>query len=268
MTENLFKRALEQRKSQIGLWLGIPNAYTAEMLGGAGFDWLLIDGEHAPNTLETILAQLQALAAYPVHPVVRCAWNDPVEIKRLLDLGARNLLVPMVQDAPQAAAAVAATRYPPRGIRGVGAALARASQWSRSTNYLARADDQLCVLVQVETRVALENLEAILAVDGVDGVFVGPSDLAADMGHLGNPGHPDVQFSIEKAIERICRAGKAAGILIGDEALARRYLELGTTFTAVGVDTTLLTRSAESLARRFKADDPVAEQIALPLNVY
>jgi len=268
MSENLFKTALKQGKSLIGLWLGIPSAYTAEMLGGAGFDWLLIDGEHAPNTLDSVLAQLQALAAYPVHPVVRCAWNDPVEIKRLLDVGARNLLVPMVQDASQAAAAVAATRYPPKGIRGVGAALARASQWNRSTDYLARAGEELCVLVQVETRAALANLEAISAVDGVDGVFIGPSDLAADMGHLGQPGHPDVQQAVENAIGRICRAGKAAGILIGDEALARRYLELGTTFTAVGVDTTLLARGAEALARRFQSVSLPAQEKSAGPSVY
>lgn len=252
--ENLFKKALAARQSQIGLWLGMANAYTADMLAGAGFDWLLIDGEHAPNTLDSILAQLQAVAAYPVHPVVRCAWNDAVEIKRLLDIGTRNLLVPMVQDAAQAAAAVAATRYPPHGIRGVGAALARASQWNRTPDYLAQAASRLCVLVQVETRTALANLGAICAVDGVDGVFIGPSDLAADMGHLGSPGHPDVQRAVEDAIATICAAGKAAGVLIGDEGLARRYIGLGTTFTAVGVDTTVLVRGAEALARRFKGD--------------
>ena len=263
VNENTFKRALELRQSQIGLWLGIPSPYTAEMLGGAGFDWLLVDGEHAPNTLDSILAQLQALAAYPVHPVVRCSWNDAVEIKRLLDIGAQNLLVPMVQDAAQAAAAVAATRYPPDGIRGVGAALARASQWNRTTEYLQCANARVCVLVQVETQAALENLEVISAVDGVDGIFIGPSDLAADMGHLGNPGHPEVQEAVEEAIVRICRAGKAAGILIGDERLARRYIELGTTFTAVGVDTTLLARGAEALARRFKAEQPKAAERGL-----
>jgi len=268
MKENEFKRALAQRQSQIGLWLGIPSAYTAEILAGAGFDWMLIDGEHAPNTLDSILAQLQAVAAYAVHPVVRCAWNDPVEIKRLLDLGARNLLVPMVQDAAQAAAAVAATRYPPEGIRGVGSALARASQWNRTPGYLAQAGAQLCVLVQVETRAALAELDAICAVDGVDGVFIGPSDLAADLGLLGNPGHPDVQLAVEDAIGRICRSGKAAGILIGDETLACRYIELGTTFTAVGVDTTLLARSAEALARRFKGDSMTAAPKAAGLSVY
>ncbi|MDH0686355.1 4-hydroxy-2-oxoheptanedioate aldolase [Achromobacter animicus] len=268
MTANLFKQALAARQSQIGLWLGMANAYAAEMLAGAGFDWLLIDGEHAPNTLDSVLAQLQALAAYPVHPVVRCAWNDTVEIKRLLDIGTRNLLVPMVQDAVQAAAAVSATRYPPLGVRGVGAALARASQWNRPPNYLTQANAQICVLVQVETLTALANLDAICAVDGVDGVFIGPSDLAADMGHLGCPGHPDVQRAVEDAIARIKASGKAAGILIADEALARRYIELGTTFTAVGVDTTVLARGAEALARRFKGDSaPLAPKPSGP-SVY
>lgn len=249
---NTFKHALAARQSQIGLWLGMCSPYTAEMIGGAGFDWLLIDGEHAPNTLDTILGQLQALAPHPVHPVVRSAWNDPVEIKRLLDIGATTLLVPMVQDAGQAAQAVAATRYPPQGVRGVGAALARASQWNRTPDYLSRANDQVCVLVQVETAAAMTQIEAICAVDGVDGVFIGPSDLAADMGHLGEPGHPDVQRAVEDGIARINACGKAAGILIADEALARRYIELGTTFTAVGVDTSLLVKSAQALAQRFK----------------
>ncbi|HEY0294425.1 MAG TPA: 4-hydroxy-2-oxoheptanedioate aldolase [Bordetella sp.] len=265
--ENLFKRALASGQSQIGLWLGLAQPYTAEMLGGAGFDWLLIDGEHAPNTLTTTLAQLQALASSPSHPVVRCAWNDTVEIKRLLDIGAQTLLVPMVQDAAQARAAVEATRYPPAGVRGVGSALARASRWNRDGDYLQWANDQICVLVQVETQAALSQLEPICGVAGVDGVFIGPSDLAADMGHLGNPGHPDVQRAVEDAIARIGRAGKAAGILIGDEALARRYIELGTTFTAVGVDTTILARGAEALAGRFKAAGTTPQRTGGP-SVY
>lgn len=268
MNQNRFKRALAQRQSQIGLWLGLPNAYTAEMLAGAGFDWLLIDGEHAPNTLDSILAQLQAIAAFDVQPVVRASWNDPVEIKRLLDIGARNLHVPMVQSAADAIAAVAATRYPPGGIRGVGSALARASQWNRTSDYLASAQETLCVLVQVETRVALDELDAICAVDGVDGVFIGPSDLAADLGHLGNPGHPEVQLAVEDAIAGICRSGKAAGILIGDETLAHRYIDLGTTFTAVGVDTTILARGAEALARRFKMETASVTTMARGPSVY
>jgi len=249
---NTFKRALAANEQQIGLWLGLASPYTAEVLADAGFDWLLIDGEHAPNTVPSILAQLQALAAYPVRPVVRASWNDTVQIKQLLDLGVQTLLVPMVQDATEAAAAVAATRYPPQGVRGVGSAMARASRWNRVGGYLAQANGEMCVLVQVETRAGLAHLDAIAATEGVDGVFIGPADLAADMGHLGNPGHPDVQSAIADAIARIRRAGKGAGILSADVAQSRQYMALGTTFTAVGVDATMLARAAESLAAQFK----------------
>ncbi|NTY36275.1 4-hydroxy-2-oxoheptanedioate aldolase [Burkholderia diffusa] len=250
---NVFKAALARGDAQVGLWLGLANPYSAEVVAGAGFDWLLIDGEHAPNTVPTILAQLQAIAPYPSHPVVRVPWNDPVIVKQVLDLGAQTLLVPMVQSADEARAAVAATRYPPHGIRGVGSALARASRWSRIGDYLHRANDEMAVLVQVETRAGLDAIDAIARVEGVDGVFIGPADLAADLGHLGNPGHPDVQGAIDGAIRTIKAAGKAPGILSADEAAARRYLEAGALFVAVGVDTTLLARSAERLAAQFKA---------------
>jgi 4-hydroxy-2-oxoheptanedioate aldolase len=252
MPVNAFKAALARGDAQIGLWLGLANPYSAEVVAGAGFDWLLIDGEHAPNSVPGILAQLQAVAAYPSQPVVRVAWNDPVLIKQVLDLGAQSLLVPMVQSADEARAAVAATRYPPHGVRGVGSALARASRWNRVDGYLAHANDEMAVLVQVETRAGLEQIDAIARVDGVDGVFIGPADLAADLGHLGQPGHPDVQAAIDRALAAIVAAGKAAGILSADEAAARRYLAAGATFVAVGVDTTLLARGAEQLAARFK----------------
>lgn len=247
--ENTFKAALARGHAQIGLWLGLANPYAAEVVAGAGFDWLLIDGEHAPNTVPTILAQLQAIAAYPSHPVVRVPWNDAVAVKQVLDLGAQTLLVPMVQSADEARAAVAATRYPPHGVRGVGSALARASRWNRVDDYLRRANERIAVLVQVETRAGLDAIDAIARVDGVDGVFIGPADLAADLGHLGEPAHPDVQAAIDRAI---AAAGKAAGILSADPAAARRYLEAGATFVAVGVDTTLLARGAERLAAQFK----------------
>ncbi|CAB3749531.1 4-hydroxy-2-oxo-heptane-1,7-dioate aldolase [Burkholderia sp. MSh2] len=249
---NVFKAALARGDAQVGLWLGLANPYSAEVVAGAGFDWLLIDGEHAPNTVPTILAQLQAIAPYPSHPVVRVPWNDPVIVKQVLDLGAQTLLVPMVQSADEARAAVAATRYPPHGVRGVGSALARASRWNRIGDYLHRANDEMAVLVQVETRAGLDAIDAIARVDGVDGVFIGPADLAADLGHLGNPGHPDVQAAIDGAIRAIKAAGKAPGILSADEAAARRYLAAGALFVAVGVDTTLLARSAERLAAQFK----------------
>lgn len=252
MRSNPFKAALARGDAQIGLWLGLANPYSAELVAGAGFDWLLIDGEHAPNTVPSILAQLQAIAPYPAHAVVRVPWNDPVMIKQVLDLGAQTLLVPMVQSADEARAAVAATRYPPHGIRGVGSALARASRWNRVGDYLHRANGEMAVLVQVETRAGLDAIDAIARVDGVDGVFIGPADLAADLGHLGNPAHPDVQRAIDGAIRAIGAAGKAPGILSADEAAARRYLDAGAVFVAVGVDTTLLARSAEQLAARFK----------------
>ncbi|RZF10866.1 4-hydroxy-2-oxoheptanedioate aldolase [Serratia marcescens] len=252
MLTNHFKRALQEKRPQIGLWLGLCSSYSAELLAGAGFDWLLIDGEHAPNNVQTVLGQLQAVAPYPSQPVVRPPWNDAVIIKQLLDVGAQSLLIPMIQNAEQARDAVRATRYPPHGVRGVGSALARASRWNRVPDYLQQADEQMCVLVQIETREAVKNLEAILQVEGVDGVFIGPADLSADMGFAGNPQHPEVQRTIDDAIARIRAAGKAPGILMANKALAQRYLEAGALFVAVGVDTTLLARAAEALANEFK----------------
>lgn len=252
MLTNHFKRALQEKRPQIGLWLGLCSSYSAELLAGAGFDWLLIDGEHAPNNVQTVLGQLQAVAPYPSQPVVRPPWNDAVIIKQLLDVGAQTLLIPMIQNAEQARDAVRATRYPPHGVRGVGSALARASRWNRVPDYLQQADEQMCVLVQIETREAVKNLEAILQVEGVDGVFIGPADLSADMGFAGNPQHPEVQRTIDDAIARIRAAGKAPGILMANKALAQRYLEAGALFVAVGVDTTLLARAAEALADEFK----------------
>lgn len=249
---NQFKLALQQKQRQIGLWLGLADPYSAELCAGAGFDWLLLDGEHAPNDVRSLLAQLQAIAPYPSHPVIRPPIGETWMIKQMLDIGAQTLLVPMVESAEQAAALVSATRYPPQGVRGVGSALARASRWSRFPGYLHEADAQICLLLQVESKKGLENLEAITRVDGVDGVFIGPADLSAALGHRGNPGHPEVQQAIEQAITRIVGLGKAAGILTADEKLANRYLELGCTFVAVGVDTTLLARSTQALAERFK----------------
>ena len=252
MLTNHFKRALQEKRPQIGLWLGLCSSYSAELLAGAGFDWLLIDGEHAPNNVQTVLGQLQAVAPYPSQPVVRPPWNDAVIIKQLLDVGAQTLLIPMIQNAEQARDAVRATRYPPHGVRGVGSALARSSRWNRVPDYMQQADEQMCVLVQIETREAVKNLDAILQVEGVDGVFIGPADLSADMGFAGNPQHPEVQRTIDDAIARIRAAGKAPGILMANKALAQRYLEAGALFVAVGVDTTLLARAAEALADEFK----------------
>ncbi|MFO1505277.1 MAG: 4-hydroxy-2-oxoheptanedioate aldolase [Steroidobacteraceae bacterium] len=249
---NTFKRALQEGRPQIGLWAGLANAYAVELLASCGFDWLLIDGEHAPNDLRSTLGQLQAVAPYPVHPVVRPVLGDTALIKQYLDLGVQTLLVPMVETAAQAAQVVAATRYPPHGVRGVGSALARASRWNQIEGYLHHAAEGMCVLVQVESASALRELDAIVATPGVDGVFFGPADLAASMGHLGNPGHPDVQQALTDGITAVRRAGKAPGILSADIALSRRYLELGALFVAVGVDTTLLVKAARQLLASFK----------------
>ncbi|WP_085119595.1 4-hydroxy-2-oxoheptanedioate aldolase [Serratia proteamaculans] len=256
MLTNVFKQALQEKRPQIGLWLGLCSSYSAELLAGSGFDWLLIDGEHAPNNVQTVLGQLQAIASYPSQPVVRPAWNDAVLIKQLLDIGVQTLLIPMIQNAEQARDAVRATRYPPHGIRGVGSALARASRWNRVPDYLQQADAQMCVLVQIETREAVKNLDEILQVEGVDGVFIGPADLSADMGYAGNPQQPEVQRTIDDAIACISAAGKAPGILTANPELAQHYLASGALFVAVGVDTTLLARAAESLAGRFKQQQP------------
>ena len=252
MPVNTFKLRLRSGEVQIGLWLGLADAYCAELAANAGFDWLLIDGEHAPNDLRGMLGQLQAVAPYPSHPVIRPVIGETGLIKQVLDIGVQTLLVPMVESADQARELVKAMHYPPKGVRGVGSALARASRWNSIAGYLDQADEQMCLLVQIESREGLANLDAIAAVEGVDGVFIGPADLSASMGWRGNPGHPEVQAAIEDAIARIRNAGKAAGILSADQALARRYIELGAAFVAVGVDTTVLMRGLQSLAASFK----------------
>ena len=249
---NPFKTALAAKQAQVGLWLSMADPYLAEVAATANFDWLLIDGEHAPNDVRSTLAALQAVAPYPAQPVVRAVSGSVPLIKQLLDVGAKSLLIPMVDTAEQAREMVAAVRYPPAGVRGVGSAIARASRWSARADYLDVADDEICLLVQAETVTALKNLEAICAVDGVDGVFIGPADLAASMGHRGKPGHPDVQAAIEGAMKTIIGAGKAAGTLTSDAALAQRYLDLGCTFVAVGVDVSLFAQAARGLAARFK----------------
>jgi 4-hydroxy-2-oxoheptanedioate aldolase len=248
---NPFKRALREKRTQIGMWLALANPYTAEICATAGFDWLLIDGEHAPNDVPLILSQLQVLAAYPAHPVVRATTGNSVLIKQLLDIGAQTLLIPMVETAEQARELVAAVRYPPRGIRGIGASISRVSRWMAFPDYLANGEDEICLLVQVESRLGLDNVAAIAEVDGIDGVFLGPSDLAASLGHRGNPGHPDVVAAIEGAIATILATGNPAGLLTPDERLARRYLELGATFVAVGTEATLLANSVRALAKGF-----------------
>lgn len=249
---NTFKRALRQGKPQIALWVGMADAYVAELLATTGFDCLVIDGEHAPNDVRSVLPQLQAMAPYPVHPIVRPVCGSPETIKQYLDIGAQTLIIPMVETPEQARAVVAATRYPTRGVRGVGSALARASRWNQIDDYLRRADDEICVLVQAESVKALANLEGIAAVDGVDGVFFGPADLAASMGLLGKPSDPAVQAAVARGIAAVKEAGKAAGTLTADRKLAHRYLAEGALFVAVGVDTTMLVKAARELAAEFK----------------
>jgi len=251
LPKNNFKHAIRAGRQQIGLWVSLANPYSAELVAGSGFDWLVLDGEHSPNAPTTVISQLQAVAAYPVSAIVRPAWNDKVLIKRYLDIGAQSLLIPYVQNANEAAEAVAAIRYPTRGVRGV-AGVTRASRFGRVADYAKRAEEELCLLVQIETREGLESLEAIAKTDGVDGVFIGPADLAAALGHLGNQQHPEVQSAIQDAIKRIRGLGKPAGILATDEASTRRYIEWGTTFTAVGLDAMVLARETENLAAKFR----------------
>ncbi len=255
---NTFKQAMRAGKPQIGLWVSLADAYVAELLAGAGFDWLLLDAEHGPNHVRSILSQLQAVAPYPVSPLVRPVVGETALIKQYLDLGVQTLLIPMVETPEQAAQLVRATRYPPEGVRGVGSGVARASRWNLYGNYLNEADEQICLLVQVETASAAARLKEIVAVPGIDGVFFGPADLSASMGHRGNPGHPEVQKVIEDGIATVRAAGKAPGILTVDQTLARRYLELGALFVAVGVDTTLLGRASRELAAKFKGGTAAA----------
>jgi 4-hydroxy-2-oxoheptanedioate aldolase len=249
---NKFKQALGQGKQQIGLWCTLTSPYAAEVVAGSGFDWLLLDTEHSPVDIEGVLGQLQAVSAYDVTPIVRPASNDPVLIKRLLDIGVQSLLIPYVQSANEAQAAVAATRYPPDGIRGV-SSLTRATSFGRIEGYAKTAAHELCVIVQVETQAALDAIEEIGAVPGVDAIFIGPADLAASLGFPGQQGHPTVVAAIEDAIKRIRNLGKPAGILTGDPAFAEKCIALGTLFTAVGIDIGILARATEALAKRFKA---------------
>lgn len=236
----------------IGMWVAAGSPYVTEICAGGGLDWLLIDCEHAPNDLTTVLPQLQAAAAYPVGVVVRAPSDDRVLIKQLLDVGVQNLMVPMVESAAQAGDVVASTRYPPQGVRGVGSGIARASRWNRTPGYLAGAAGTLSVIVQVESRDGLDALESIAAVDGVDGVFLGPADLAASLGHLGVPDHPEVVCAVESAIKTVVASGKAAGVNAFAEPLARRYLALGARLVLVGADVTLVARGSEDLAARYR----------------
>jgi 4-hydroxy-2-oxoheptanedioate aldolase len=249
--QNPFKRALKAGRPQIGLWSSLSSNYTVEVIAGAGFDWILLDCEHSPNDIESLLTQLQAAAPYPTHPVVRVPWNDMVTIKRVLDIGVRSILIPQVTTVEEAKAAVSYARFPTKGVRGV-AGTTRATRFGRIKNYFASADAEVCVLLQLESDEALKNLEAIAAIDGVDGVFIGPADLHASLGRLGEIANAEVLPIIDDAIARIVKAGKAPGILTANEDLVRRWLKLGATFVAVGADVGILARGSEALAAKFK----------------
>lgn len=250
MPHNAFKAALAKNEPQYGIWAGFATGYASEIVAGLGYDWMLIDGEHAPNTVPSILAQLQAVVPYPTAPIVRAVTGDAVLIKQLLDIGVQTLMVPMVETAEQARALVQAMRYPPHGIRGVGGGLTRATRWDAVPNYLNTAHDELCLIVQVESRLGVENVEAIAAVEGVDAVFIGPADLSTGLGHIGNPSHPEVQKQIRHAVDATLAAGKVCGILAPAEDDARRYMSWGCQFVAVGIDISLLRQAAkENLAR-------------------
>jgi 2-dehydro-3-deoxy-L-rhamnonate aldolase len=249
---NPFKAALQRGETQIGLWLSSTSAYMAEIAATSGYDWLLIDGEHAPNTVQDLYHQLQAVAPYASQPVIRPVDDHRSLIKQVLDIGTRTLLIPMVESAAQARDIVSATRYPPLGVRGVGANVARAARWGRVEHYMAQANEELCLLIQVETKTALDNLDAILEVDGIDGVFIGPADLSASLGYPDNAGHPEVQRIIEESIRRIRKGGKAAGILAVDPQMAQKCLTWGANFVAVGVDTMLYTAALDQRLAQFK----------------
>ena len=249
---NAFKRALKAGKTQIGLWSSLSSNYSVEVIAGAGFDWILLDTEHSPADLENLLTQLQAAAPYPAHPVVRVPWNDMVTMKRVLDIGAQSLLVPYVSTDEEARKAVSYTRYPPAGVRGV-AGTTRATRFGRIKDYARRAHEEICVLVQVETQAALDNIDAICAVEGIDGVFIGPADLHASMGFPGEIANPKVKPLIDEAIRRIRKRGCAPGILTPSEADARHWLECGALFVAVGADVGILARGAEALAAKFRS---------------
>ena len=251
MPRNKFKHAIARGELQIGLWCSLCSNITAEIVSHSGFDWLLLDTEHSPNEVPDVLAQLQAVQAGTASAIVRPAWNDIVLIKRFLDIGAQTLLIPFVQTPDEARRAVEATRYPPGGMRGITGS-GRASRYGRVKDYLKNASREICLLVQVETRSALDNIEAIASVDGIDGVFIGPNDLAASFGHIGNWGHPEVQAVLEDAVRRLKKIGKPAGILTPNEEEAKRFIQWGYTFVAVGADLGLLARGADALAGRFK----------------
>jgi 2-dehydro-3-deoxyglucarate aldolase len=248
---NSFRRDLQARKQLIGCWVSLASNISTEILGFAGFDWLLIDGEHAPNDMSSFIGQLQALKDSPSAPVVRPPWCEPVVVKRLLDIGFYNFLMPWIETADQARAAVSFTRYPPQGMRGMGTGH-RSNRYGYVQDYFTTINDNISVMVQIESAKAVDNAEAIAEVDGIDGLFIGPSDLSAAMGFMGQPGHPEVQAAMARVLAAGNKHNKAVGILAPVEADAGRYIEQGMTFVAVGGDVGLIRAASKGLADKFK----------------
>ena len=248
---NRLKLRLAAGETVFGSWLGMADPYAAEMAATCGFDWLLIDGEHAPNDLRSTMAQLAVIEPSSSLPVVRLRDDDPARIKQVLDAGAQSLMIPMIETAEQALRALRATRYPPEGIRGIGSSLARASRFSAIPDYLKTANDQICLILQVESRAGLSALDDILAIDGIDCVFIGPADLAADMGHLGNAGHPEVRAAVLDALAHIAASGKAAGMLSTEEGFIADCVKAGARFVGVGIDVVAYVGAMRTLARKY-----------------
>jgi 4-hydroxy-2-oxoheptanedioate aldolase len=255
---NRFKAGLASGNTQFGLWLSIPDNTVAEIMAGAGFDWLLIDHEHGPFELRDVMSHLQAMASYDVAPIVRPVDGNPALLKKLCDIGAQSFIVPMIDTAEQAAAVVHAVRYPPDGARGLGTSMSRAARWNTVPGYAQQANDEMCIIVQAETVTAIENLKAIARTDGIDGVFIGPSDLSASMGHLGNVSHPEVVETVSTGLRTIRAAEKHAGLLCMDASKVADYVGCGANFVGIGVDTLLLGNAARSLVAQFKrgGDEP------------
>ncbi len=250
---NPFTQAIKKGEKQIGLWVGYGSNFAAEIIAGAGYDWVVIDMEHSPNDYNSVMSQLQAFSDYPTTAIVRPDWNDTVKVKRLLDIGSNGLLFPMVQNVEEAEKAVAATRYPPRGVRGVSGST-RAAKFGRITDYFQRIEEETTIILQLETIEALNNAEEIAAVDGVHGVFFGPSDIAADLGKIGKPMDQEVWDHILPVAEKLIDKGIPVGTLVLDPAFSAKLLNDGFTFVACGMDTALLARSSEALLTSVKKD--------------
>ena len=254
MTKNIFKQAIQANKKQLGAFMALADSTAAELMATTGFDWLLVDAEHGPNDIKSIMHQLQAMSAYDVNAVVRLQDHDVGDIKRVLDVGAQTLLIPMVDSAEQAKQLVEAVRFAPNGIRGMGGALTRATRWGSIKDYIQHADDNICLVLQIESTEGISDLDAITQVDGVDAVFIGPADLAAAMGYIGQPGHPEVCKVVERSIQRVHELGKPVGVYCGDPEQTVRYQQMGASFFLIAADTLLLKGAAANLLERFNTD--------------